>query len=451
MVEWTLDETVARERTMTVENPQPTDPTIDSAPHLRPPNRRGGVGFKVGIAAASMLALVGITAAVSVVVNANNTTTATTAQIGAAPILGNTPPGRWGDGDGDAGLRQRSTGPRQGSLYPGNGPNSAGTPASTDAAANPASASESTGLVLIDTVLGYDSAAAAGTGMVLTSDGLVLTNNHVVNGATKITATDAATGKTYTATVVGTDATDDVAVLQLQGASGLTTVTTDSKGIPTVGEKITAVGNASGGGVLMAAPGVVAQTNASVTTSAEYTVKGETLGGMIEIDASVVGGDSGGAVLDKQGRVVGMTTAASVGRATTVGYAIPIDNALAIADQIRAGDQSAKVKIGYPAFLGVAIVRDSAVGPMPGLGSRGATTGAGAQLAYVYSGTPAASAGLVAGDTITAIDGVPVANASELSAAISVHKPGDSMSMTWTELSGATQSATVKLMQGPAA
>jgi S1-C subfamily serine protease len=303
-------------------------------------------------------------------------------------------------------------------------------------------------------VLGYDGASAAGTGIVLTSDGLVLTNNHVIDGSTAISVTVAATGKTYTATVVGTDVKDDVALLKLQGASGLTTATPDTHGVPAVGTNVTAVGNASGGGMLMAAGGVVTQLNSSVTASSGYTVQGETLGGMIEFDAAVVAGDSGGALLNTQGDVVGITTAASVGSATIVAYAIPIDSALAIANKIETGDQSGGVTLGYPAFLGVAVA--SNVGTMPGLGSNGlgssgSTTVAGAQLAHVYADTPAASAGLVAGDTITAIDGVAVTSADVLSTAISGHKPGDSVSLTWTDTSGSTQSATVKLAQGPAA
>ena len=434
---------------MTMENPQPLYPMNDAAPQLRRSRWRRGLRFKMGIAAASVLALVGVAAATTVVVNAENTVTATTAHIGSVPILGKTPAGTPGGRHGGQG--QRLGGRGWGYLYPGDGARPSGPSASTEAAAATASASESKGLVLIDTVLGYDSATAAGTGMVLTSDGLILTNNHVVDGATKISVTLATTGKKYAATVVGTDTTDDVAVLQLQGASGLATVTAESKRNAAVGEHVTAVGNASGGGMLMAANGVIARLNSTVTAASGYTANGETLGGMIEFDADVVAGDSGGALLDGHGQVVGMTTAASVGSATVVAYAIPIKSALSVADHIRAGEPSAKVQLGYPAFLGVAIARDGAVGLMPGLGAGGGTTGAGAPLAHVFAGTPAAAAGLVAGDTITAIDGASVTSPAELSAAISVHKPGDSMSVTWTDLSGATHSATVTLMQGPAA
>ncbi|NYI41143.1 S1C family serine protease [Demequina lutea] len=435
---------------MTMESPQPADPTIDAAPQRRRSRWRGALRPKVGVIAASVLALAYVAGVGVWAASTNTTSAATTAQIGTAPSLGNAPSGE--AGGGYVGPRQRYVGPRQGYTYPGNGTTSPGTTTSTEAAATTASASESTGLVLIETVLGYDRAAAAGTGVVLTSDGLVLTNNHVIDGSTAISVTIAATGKTYTATVVGTDATDDVALLQLQGATGLATATPDKNAEPAVGAGVTAVGNASGGGVLLAADGVVTQLNSSVTTSSEYTVQGETLGGMIEFDAAVVGGDSGGALLDKQGEVVGITTAASVGRATTVAYAIPINSALAIVDQMRAGNLSAGVKLGYPAFLGVAIARDGTTGMLvPGQGAGGANAVAGAQLTYVYANTPAASVGLVAGDTITAIGGQLVTSADDLSTAISGHKPGDSVSLTWTDTGGATQSATVTLMQGPAA
>jgi len=423
---------------MTTESSQPAEPMTDAVPVRRRSRWRGALRPKVGLIAASVLALayltgVGVWAAGTNTGAASTTAHVGTAQIDTAPNPGDTPSGTSG---GNA-----------------SGSNTApGGAASTESPAASATASESTGVVLIDTVLSYDQASAAGTGIVLTSDGLVLTNNHVIDGSTQISVTVASSGKTYTATVVGTDATDDVALLQLQGASGLTIATMDTNGDPAVGDSITAVGNASGGGVLMAADGLVTQLDSTVTASTGYTVQGEMLGGMIEFDAAVVAGDSGGALLDKQGEVVGMTTAASVGRATTVAYAIPISHALAIVDQIKAGNESNGVSLGYPAFLGVAVSNGSMPGMMiPGPGIGGTGTVAGALLAHVYADTPAASAGLVAGDTITALGGVPVTSADGLSAAISGYKPGDSVSVTWTDTSGATQSATVTLATGPAA
>lgn len=304
------------------------------------------------------------------------------------------------------------------------------------------------GVVLIDTVLGYQSAEAAGSGVVLTSDGLVLTNNHVVEGATEITVTTGATGETYTAQIVGTDATADVAVLQLEGASGLTTATLDSDDDLAVGDAVTAVGNAEGGGVLLAADGTVTALDQSITTQAEGVSSGESLTGLIQVDADVVSGDSGGALLDDQGEVVGITTAASSGSSDITGFAIPIDDALDVATQIIAGQDSDTITLGYPAFLGVQLA--SGTSTVPGAGAATGSTGAGATVAGVVDGTPAAGAGLAAGDTITAVDGTAVADADALSAALAAHAPGDQVTLTWTTTDGTAQTATVTLIAGPA-
>lgn len=311
-----------------------------------------------------------------------------------------------------------------------------------------ADAAQSTGVVLIDTVLGYDDSSAAGTGLVLTSDGLVLTNNHVVSGSTEIHVTDASTGITYTATVVGTDAEDDIALLQLDDASGLTTVTVDDDA-ETVGDTATAVGNADGGGVLMAAVGEITALESSVTTASSGTAEGETLDGMIEIVADVVSGDSGGAVLDAEGEVIGVTTAASNGTSPTTAYAIPIEDALAIVDQILAGDESDGVALGYPAFLGVQLASTTTAGS----GNRTPTTSttAGATIAGVLADTPAATLGLAAGDTITAIDDRKITDATALGEALADYAPGDTVTLAWTDAAGATRTGSLTLATGPAA
>jgi S1-C subfamily serine protease len=308
------------------------------------------------------------------------------------------------------------------------------------------------GVVLINTVLRYANGEAAGTGIVLTSDGLVVTNNHVVEGSTEIQVTIASTGETYTATVVGTDATADVAVLQLQDASGLTTATLDTEDAVAVGDAVTAVGNAEGGGVLVAADGTVTALDQPVTTQAEGLSDGESLTGMIEVDADVVSGDSGGPLLDDQGEVVGITTAASSGSTDITGYAIPIEDVLDVVTQIVAGQDSDTITLGYPAFLGVELATTStttlpgAVGGAAGLGG----TASGATVGGVIDGTPAAQAGLVAGDAITAVDGTAVTSGDALRAALAEHAPGDQVTLTWTTTSGTAQSATVTLIAGPA-
>jgi S1-C subfamily serine protease len=289
------------------------------------------------------------------------------------------------------------------------------------------------GVVDIDTVLQYQGARAAGTGMVLTSDGEVLTNNHVVDGATSITVTVVSTGNTYTATVVGTDPTDDVAVLRLQDASGLATITPDTDGVD-VGEAVTAVGNAGGtGGTPSAAAGTITAVEQTITASDETGGNAEQLDGLIETDADVRAGDSGGPLFDADGEVVGMDTAASSGPVVD-GYAIPIDHALSIARQIVSGADTATIHQGYPAFLGVS-VRDGSTGAL---------------VAGVASGTAADDAGLAAGDTITAVDGDAVSSASGLTTALDARSPGDRVSLTWTDAAGTSHRATVTLGTGPA-
>lgn len=313
---------------------------------------------------------------------------------------------------------------------------------STQEDATAASASESTGVVIINTELGYGSGEAAGTGMILTADGYVLTNHHVIADSTEITVTDPSTGKTYTATLVGSDATHDVALLKLEDASGLTPITVDEDDTEAVGDAITAVGNASGGGVLMAADGTITGLDATVTTNTTTFEQGETLTGTIEIQADVVSGDSGGALLDADGEVIGMNTAASSGGTTTTAYAITIEDALAIVDQIRAGDESGTVTLGYPAFLGIGLSNTA--------NSWSQATTDGATVGMVYDGTPAAKAGLEAGDVITKVDGTSVTQ-DTIAATLKSHDPGDKVKITWTDTDGGSHSATVTLAEGPAA
>ena len=306
-----------------------------------------------------------------------------------------------------------------------------GTSSATGATTS-ASAAQQVGIVEINTVLQYRNAEAAGTGMVLTSDGEILTNNHVVDGATSISVTISSTGATYTATVVGTDPTDDVAVLQLSDASGLQTAKLSSAAA-SVGESVTGVGNAGGTGTLTAATGTVTALDQSITASDETGGKSEQLTGLIEIDAAIQAGDSGGPLYGDDGRIIGMDTAASSGGPADA-YAIPIDTARAIADQIESGADTTTIHHGNPAFLGVSM-------------ADGAT---GATVAGVLSGGAAESAGITAGDVITSIDGTSIASAADLSSAMAGHNPGDRVTVTWTTATGASESATVTLGTGPA-
>jgi S1-C subfamily serine protease len=288
-------------------------------------------------------------------------------------------------------------------------------------------------------------AEAAGTGIVLTSDGEVLTNNHVIDGATSIRVTDVGNGETYRATVAGYDATHDIAVLRLAGASGLKTATIGSSATVRPGQKIVALGNAGGkGGTPSVAEGEVTALDQSITASDEGSGTSERLTGMIQTSADIQPGDSGGPALNTSGQVIGMDTAASSGESqtgTVQAFAIPISQAIATVRQIDSGTATATVHIGRTAFLGVGL---STTGG--GFG----TQASGAAVAEVVPGTAAATAGLAEGDVITSVGGRPVTSANSLRDAMTSHHPGDTVTITWQDQLGQQQSARVVLGTGPA-
>lgn len=310
-----------------------------------------------------------------------------------------------------------------------------------------ATAAQSKGVVLINTVLPYDDASGAGTGMVLTASGQVLTSYHVVEGASTIKVTIAETAKTYRATVVGSDQTADVALLQLQGAGGLTTIKIDND-TTSVGDKVTAVGNAGGTGTLAAAKGTIVSLRASITTAAEGPVASERLTGMIETTADVVSGDSGGPLYDADGEAVGIDTAASSG-AEINGYATPIQRALSIVQQIRSGKQSSTVQVGPAPLLGVEL--SDASSSEFGYPGAALEEPSGAMVEDVVSGTAAAQVGLEAGDEITALGGHTVTSAEDVSALLADHDPDDQIKIVWIDQTGSQQAATVTLGASPVA
>ena len=338
---------------------------------------------------------------------------------GTVPIPGN---GDWSWSDGSQGGFAAPTQPDD--------PFGNGSQGSSGDSTAQASSSQLTGLVRIVSTMKYDGGEAVGTGMVLTSDGEVVTNHHVVDGATSLKVTVMNTGTTYTAQVVGTDTKDDVAVLQLAGAAGLDTVTADTDGIA-VGDAVTAVGDANGASSFSAVTGTVQAKNQTITTQSEGSAQGERLTGLLQISSVVISGDSGGATYDKDGQVVGMTTAASSGSADVVGYAVPIAKVLRIAGDLGNGVTGTRYDYGYPAFLGI------------GLGDTGTT------VQGVYPSTPAAQAGIAAGDKVTAIDETLVSSSTALRKAVAAHSPGDRVSVTWTATNGTAHTATVTLVRGP--
>jgi S1-C subfamily serine protease len=305
----------------------------------------------------------------------------------------------------------------------------------------------------INTNLSYQQAAAAGTGMVLTSNGEVLTNNHVIDGATSISVTDVGNGKTYQAHVVGYDRTGDIAVVQLSNASGLQTISTSSS-TAAVGEAVVGVGNAGGaGGTPSAAGGSITALNQSITASDTGGSNAENLNGLIQINAGIQPGDSGGSLVNSQGQVIGMDTAASSDsqyQVASQAFAIPIQTALSVANKIVAGQASSVIHIGPTGFLGVGVSTTS----NGGTGSFGGGAGSGssgAVVSQVLSNSAAGQAGLAVGDTIVSLDGSPVNSPDDLSNLLEPKHPGDTVQLQWTDQSGQTSTASITLGSGPPA
>ena len=298
------------------------------------------------------------------------------------------------------------------------------------------------GIVNINTVLAFQQAEAAGTGIVLKANGEILTNNHVIDGATKITVTVIATGRSYTAKVVGTDASDDIAILQLDSASGLATAPLGDSSTVKIGDPVVGLGNAGGTGTPTSSAGSVLDLGQTITATDQGGANAETLHNLIEISAQLQPGQSGGPLYDAAGKVVGVDSAGSVGRgfrgrsSTGAGYAIPINDALTIAHAIESGKASDTVTVGTPPLLGISV-------------APAADATDGVTVTGVTSSTPAAKLGLEVGDVITTIDGTHVATPAALSKALRAHKVGDKVAVTWTR-DGVTHSGTATTIAGPA-
>ena len=401
----------------------------------------------------------------------------------------------------------------------------------------------SPGLVNVNTVLGYEGARAAGTGIVLTSDGEVLTNHHVVEGATQISVVDVGNGKTYSASVVGYDETHDIAVLKLKDASGLQTAKTGDSSKVALNDQVVGIGNAGGkGGTPSYAAGKVTGLNQAITATDESGADPENLTGLIQTDANIQAGDSGGPLANAAGEVIGVDVAGGTsnpnngtsgetaytqpgsgatatattaiqpgtaaaasatlaayggpgtgsgsgsglgardgsglgngqglgdgspfgngegfgqqqtpdqgqngqgqngqgqsggqGQVTTQGYAIPINQAMDIADQIEAGNASSTIHIGADPMLGISVLANANGTP-------------GAVVNDVIANGKAAEAGITAGDVITALGGKTIDSSDALSTALDQHHPGDKVSVTWLDQTGQQHTATIELATGP--
>jgi len=333
------------------------------------------------------------------------------------------------------------------------GPIQTVNPAQGGGSANAATAAAKVSPAVVDVNTTIQTASAdvqaAGSGLILDSTGDVLTNNHVVDGSIRIRVTIQGRSGTYPATVVGVDPSDDLAVIHVDNVSGLPTVKLANSSSLKVGDSVVAIGNALGlGGTPRVTEGFITALDQTITAS-ENGSNSETLNGMIQSDAEISPGDSGGALVNAAGQVVGIITAgeATSFRTTTssVAYAIPSNTAVRVANQILAGQAGGGVLIGPVGHLGVGVeTLDPDTAAQLGLGVT-----SGALVRTVQAGSPAASAGITPNSVITAINSTAIDSAAALGNALQQFKPGDQVKVTWVTQS-TTRTATVTLINGPA-
>ncbi|WP_146206053.1 S1C family serine protease, partial [Propionibacterium freudenreichii] len=228
-----------------------------------------------------------------------------------------------------------------------NDPGATVRPTAPSAEQTDASGDQIRGVAIVEAMLSVTE-GSAGTGMVIGDSGIVLTNYHVVQGTNgTINVTIASTGSTYSAKVLGHDKANDVALLSLNGASGLPTVKIDADGVR-AGDQVTSVGNTDGRRKIMAAPGEVLSTNESILTRDEGSTATNQLSGVYETSSRAMHGDSGGPTYDSQTEVIGLTTAGSAddGSQFATAYVVPIARALDIANKISRNEPSGTVQMG---------------------------------------------------------------------------------------------------------
>lgn len=294
-------------------------------------------------------------------------------------------------------------------------------------------------VVRIDTTVDYQHVMGTGTGIVLDPNGQVLTNYHVIQGADTINAMVG--GRSFSADIVGFDRRRDIAVIQLRGAGGLPVTPLGDSAALAIGDPVVALGNARGTGApLTQETGTISAFGRTISAEDELTGSANQMTGLFEIAAPVRAGDSGGPVVNSGGQVVGITTAASVNFRMGPGgegFAIPINDALAIANQIRTATPSDTVHIGPPTLLGVGVSTAEQHEAFPGV-----------IVHEVLRGGPAEQAGLANGDVILTLDGVQLDSATALTSVLDRHYPGDVIALTWIDRAGQHQTGKATLTAG---
>jgi S1-C subfamily serine protease len=297
-------------------------------------------------------------------------------------------------------------------------------------------------LVQISTRVDFQGIVGNGTGIVLTPEGMVLTNHHVVQGADSIRALTLGNGQTYDADILGYDRDDDVALIQLRGAFGLVPAPLGDSATLTIGTPVVTLGNANGtGNPLTREQGNVTALGKTINAEDELTGSSHSLDNLIESSTNLRSGDSGGALVNGAGQVVGLNAAATYnfklngeGTPGGQGFAIPINDALGVVNQIRSGAGTADVHIGPPTILGVGV---SAAGEGDGL-----------PIQSILRGGPADQAGLRPGDVLLRIDGVPITSANSLTGVLDQRYPGNNIELAWLDSAGIERLGRASLTSG---
>ncbi|HEV7865251.1 MAG TPA: trypsin-like peptidase domain-containing protein [Acidimicrobiia bacterium] len=276
---------------------------------------------------------------------------------------------------------------------------------------------------VVDIVASSRRSTGEGTGIIISPDGYILTNAHVVSGASKVTVTTSTSSKALPATVIGADEAHDVALIKLDSGGGsLPAADLGRSSDVKVGDDVVAIGNALG---LRGDPTVTR----GIVSALGRTV--ENLTGMIQTDAAINPGNSGGPLVNSAGQVIGINTAVAADGAQNIGFAIPIDKAKALADRLKTGQGPAPT-----AFLGVSTTET-------------ADGSGGAQVVQLVAGGPAQKAGIAVGDLIVTFDGKPVATADALSGLVQNRQPGDTVQVV-VERNGSSRTVSLTLGTKPA-
>ena len=301
--------------------------------------------------------------------------------------------------------------------------------------ASPVKAGANVGIVDIYTTLGYTDRVAAGTGMILTRSGEVLTNNHVIDGETNFKVVDVTTHRRYNATVLGYSVSRDLAVLQLANATGLRTIKRGGAVPLHLGMQVLARGNAQGlGGLPRVARGrVIGLHRQIVASDPTDPSNSETLHNLIATDAPVVPGYSGGPLENGQNRVLGVVTAGGSASGVNRGFAIPLKQALQVVRRIESGRGNAVVHVGPTAFIGVLLKNGSG----------------GAKILRVVPGKPADAAGLARGDVITSLNHARISSIADVRTTVLSLVPGRTVPIGWKDTTGTARTGTITPVSGP--